>query len=534
MPRALRPLPALLTALALLAFAGYFAVYLVYTGALLNFPFDYDQGEGFELYDTILMSQGQWPYRDNAVYPFYASNYPPLYHVLILPLVPFTGATYFAGRLVAFWGTLLTGAAIAGIVRRELKPRQPAPAPASPARALPLGQGQALPLLAAGAWYASNYVYHIGPLLRQHMLMVMFETLAVAFVARSVGASGSRPGPRGGRALVAALACVLAAGYTKQLAVGTAAAVLAFIFLRGPRRGLVAGALTALVAGAIFLALDLATGHQWYVNIIAANINEFRPEQARALYEQWFRLHGFLIVPALGLLLYELYWDRLSAYSVWLAAAIGIAALSGKWGAGESYFVTAVTATCVCGTLALGRAWNWAAARGARLAWVAGVLVPLLFLGYAASVVHYPTEPVIFRVTAATLGLPADAPYFDSVGYTQIGRPPDQADIDGGRTIAAYVRDLPGPALSEDAGFSLYAGKPVVGNPTQLLNLWKNGLLDSSALVDMIRRQEFGVVVFRAQFYPGPVLDAIYTFYEPKYAIHMNGFEYTLMTRRQP
>jgi hypothetical protein len=272
MPRVLRPLPALLTTLALLAFVGYFAVYLVYARALLNFPFDYDQGEGFEpRHDPD--EPGQWPYRDNAVY----RSTPRTTRRSITLILPScrSPAPRTAGRLVAFWGTLFTGAAIAGIVRRELKPRAAGRGFARSACPCPLATtGPAAP--AAGAWYASNYVYHIGPLLRQHMLMVMFETLAIAFVARSTA-------PRGQRALVAALACVLAAGYTKQLAVGTGAAVLAYVFLRGPRRGLIAGVLAALVAGAIFLALDVATGHQWYVNIIAANINEFRPEQARAL-----------------------------------------------------------------------------------------------------------------------------------------------------------------------------------------------------------------------------------------------------------
>ena len=42
----------------------------------MRFPFDYDQGEGFELVDTIMLSEGQWPYRNAEVYPFYASNYP--------------------------------------------------------------------------------------------------------------------------------------------------------------------------------------------------------------------------------------------------------------------------------------------------------------------------------------------------------------------------------------------------------------------------------------------------------------------------
>ncbi|MCS7061854.1 MAG: hypothetical protein RMN25_11920, partial [Anaerolineae bacterium] len=31
----------------LLVFVGYFVIYVVYARALLTFPFDYDQGEGF-------------------------------------------------------------------------------------------------------------------------------------------------------------------------------------------------------------------------------------------------------------------------------------------------------------------------------------------------------------------------------------------------------------------------------------------------------------------------------------------------------
>ena len=60
-----------------------------YAGALLRFPFDYDQGEGFELYDTVLHARGEWPYADSQVFPYYTSIYPPLFHLLTAPLVPF-------------------------------------------------------------------------------------------------------------------------------------------------------------------------------------------------------------------------------------------------------------------------------------------------------------------------------------------------------------------------------------------------------------------------------------------------------------
>lgn len=77
--------------------------------------------------------------------------------------------------------------------------------------------------------------------------------------------------------------------------------------------------------------------------------------------------------------------------------------------------------------------------------------------------------------------------------------------------------------------FSLLIGEPVVTNPTQLLNLHKNGLLDTSDMVRRIEAQEFGVVIFRAQFYPAPVLEAIGRNYEPVDHICMNGFYYHIL-----
>ena len=58
---------------------------MAYAANLMRFPFDYDQGEGFELVDTVMFSQGQFPYQDTEVYPFYSSNYPPLFHIIAAP-----------------------------------------------------------------------------------------------------------------------------------------------------------------------------------------------------------------------------------------------------------------------------------------------------------------------------------------------------------------------------------------------------------------------------------------------------------------
>jgi hypothetical protein len=73
----------------------------------------------------------------------------------------------------------------------------------------------------------------------------------------------------------------------------------------------------------------------------------------------------------------------------------------------------------------------------------------------------------------------------------------------------------------------------VVTNPTQLLNLWNNHALDPTELIASIDRQDYGLVVLRAQFYPPPVLQAIGARYEPIDDIMMNGFQYRVLAPRK-
>lgn len=503
--------PALLGFLALLVFIGYLAVYLIYAVELFRWPYDYDQGEGFELYDAILYKQGEWPYRDNDIFPFYASNYPPLFHLLIVPLLALFGPRLVAGRLVSFVATLVTAGVITAIVRRETR-------------------GRILPALAGLAYLSSNTVYQIGPLCRLHPTMVMFETLAVAAIA------GFQHPRYGRRNLLLGLFFLLCAGYTKQLAVFSVAAGLGFVFLRDVRKGLLCGLGLVMVAMGLFLFIDRATGGQWTLNIIHANVNEFDYRQTMVWLGQWFRLHPVLILLSGGLLIYELFWDRLSVYAIWFLFAVGMGLLSGKWGAGPAYFMTSIAAACVMAGRALARlerarsdgAWQHTAVRS---------LVPALFLLQAGFTLHLPTEGPLFGPLARGLGV-ADQPvqgdcvtfaYYDSGGYTQLGHLLTAEDDRAGERILAYVRASDGPPLSEEAAFSLLAGRPVVTNPTQLLNLYKNGLLDGSEIIRRIEAEEFGVVVFRAQFYPQPVLQAVGQHYRPVEHVCMNGFYYHIL-----
>ncbi len=519
----------ILLGLVVAALLLYLAVYVYYAVNVIVFPFDYDQGEGFELVDTIMFSQFRWPYQDTETFPFYSSNYPPLFHVIAVPFVWLFGPAYWYGRLLGFLGTLITAAAIGYAVYRAERYR-------------------AIAVVSGLAYLASNYIYHVGPLFRQHLFMVMLEVLAVVVLAQ-VNDISDRSRRR--RVLLAGMALLLAAGYTKQLAIATVGAVFLWLFITNPRRSLVWGAMFAAAAGAIFLLIDTMTGGQWWLNIITANVNPFVDGQFEGLFRQWFGLHGVLIVLAGLMVLYELYFDRISLYSIWFGAATINTLLAGKWGAGDSYFATAIAAVAILSGIFAARmlrgTWrfpenyltrwlspvgSWLTARRVAVVAVAGIVVPALYLLYAAAVFHWPTEGPVFREVSRALGIAPNTGFalYDSAGWTPgyavIGQIPTTEDIDNGWRLVDIVAEGESPAISEDAAFSIHAGKQVIANPTQLRNLYNNGLYDPTEMITMIEDQAFHALVLRALFYPDPVLYAMGQAYAEEESIPMNGFYY--------
>ena len=505
------------------ALVAQFAVYVDYAAALFRFPYDYDQGEGFELYDTVLHAQGEWPYRDSQQYPFYTSIYPPLFHLMTVPLVWAFGPHLWTGRLVGFIASIVGAVAIAWGVDRATGHRS-------------------IAVFSGLTWLSSNYTFHIGPLFRQHLTMVTFEAIAIVALAQldlseqpyTLRTWLRRP------AFWVGLGALLAAGYTKQLALATVLAGLTFLFVRGPRRALLAGAGLAAVAGGLFVLINVLTAGQWYISLIRANINAFDLGQALSFYRQWTGLHLFIAAVAAGRLVYEVYFSRISAYGMWFAAALANGILSGKFGAGESYFVTTTAAACVLSGVALGRLWRFGAERWLKPApgrhpgrfLALALAIPLLYLAQVRLNLHLPTHGPVYEPIARTLGIWNESGYYDSQGYTQLGPRPTAADVAAGDAITALARSAPGPVFSEEAAFMFRAGKPVVTNPFPQLVMYQAGLFDPSAEIAMINDQAFGLVILRAQFYPPPVLQALGANYQPLTEIRMNGFLYRILEPR--
>jgi len=541
-----RPILTILHALMLIALAWllfHFVVYVVYANNLIQFPFDYDQGEGFELHDVMLLSQFKSPYADIETFPFYGSIYPPMYHVFLVPFAWLFGAEYWYGRLFSFLTTLITAITISWIVYRETFRAKPS-ADKTLTRMIAIASGL--------AFLSSNIVYHIGPLFRQHISMFMFETLAVAVFAH---VNEIESAPRRRRMLLLGFGLMIFGGYTKQLAAFTAIAILLFLFIRNPRRAMIWGFGFAVVGAGIFALLNITTDGHWWTQTITANVKDFLTDQAIGLARLFAHLHLALLIPALLQLVYEVYFDRISVYGIWFVCTLVLSALAaGTWGAGDSYYATAVAAMCVLSGMFIGKTVNrgWQFRKNylrrvlidpfkkfaPSITLILIVISPVFYILYARATLHMPTTGAGFEQIADIFGIEpnADNGFYDSAGrlvgaYADIGHLTTAQDIANGNLIVERINQMPSDTLllSEEAAFSFATNREVITNPVVLYILDQVGHYDSSQLVKMLEEQAFGLIVLRARFYPPPVNIAIDTYYEMVEVIPMNGFDYQLL-----
>jgi hypothetical protein len=405
-----------------------------------------------------LLAQGRPIYTDNETYPYFSSNYPPVYSLAVALATRIWGPLLLAGRTVSLIATLGL-AVLIFLVARE--------------RSNVLGG-----LTAAGVFWLSDYVFHFTPLARVNALTGFLALAGLLCIGRA------------GRVWVAAgAALLLAALYTKPTAVDAVIAALFKLWLENRRVCLMVG--TGLAAATLLLGalLELSTARAFSLNVLLGNVNPFLPEQLRDYFANFALLHA----APLGLATYSIAQSararRIDGVQLFFLAGLAVALGVGKWGAGESYFLSAIVGSCILAGQVAGRLFE----RGRAPA----LTVPVLFLAQSMISAH---DPISTRLPGlADRGLQSAA----------LASVPTYGDLERGHAIVTRLRAQPGPGLAEDPAFELGAGKEVVGNATHLRNLYQAGLWRPDNLVADVVARRYHTVVLDAELYPEPVLAAI-------------------------
>jgi hypothetical protein len=470
---------ALLWAAALGLLFFYLLVYVAHTTNLARYPYDLDQGEGYDVNSGWLLTQGRPIYTSAATFPYYSSNYPPVFSAILSFVVGQTGPTLAAGRLLSAAAALLTAMLIGGVVRWQT--------------------GNSLAALTAGLLFVGSvYVFHTTPLARVNALALLFALAGVACCLA-----------RGWHAVTGAVVFFLLALYTKQTTIDAVGAGLLALALRDLRVGVAAGAIIGFVGVSGVLLLDAVHSGAFWLNVVVGNVNPFDTTQAIDYYLNFLQLHlvmvalaGWEVVRSLR----ERRWRGLGPVELYWLFSLGLAVSVGKWGAGESYFLAPIAASALLAGQALARLQSKANVRAGIMAATGGLL---LLQGVLSA--HGP----LYRL----------GPIFADRGAqaSVLSRWPGEQEIAAAAELVALLQEAEGPVLLEDPSYGLVAGKEVVGNATHLRNLYQAGAWPPDHLVHDLEQRRFSWVVLNAELYPEPVLAAIGRYYYLYETYEING-----------
>ena len=351
---------------------------------------------------------------------------------MMIPLFPLVGKTLLAGRLISFAATLVIGATVGAVVWRKTRMAGVA-------------------ALCGLMVFASNYIYHIGPLARLHLIMVMFELLAIVFIAESDDAR------HGTRNLVMGLILLTAAGWTKQLALATVLAAFLYLLIRNPKR--------AFISGAIFRGgqCRAVPGRQRRHAAASGTSTSSRPTSTPMILPR----PGSCTGSGSACTGSSFCWRRrLSCTS--RSSGDGRPIRSGSW---SPCWTRRWPASGARANRTLRRRW-WrrVCARDlqisnlksqiaklaprstlARSTGVGRIASRFLFLFQARAVLHMPTDGRIFGTLAQIVGVGRRASvyknysYYDSAGYTQLGHIPADYDHAAAPRIQDYVNRVARP-----------------------------------------------------------------------------------------
>jgi hypothetical protein len=474
------------------------------TAAWLDYPYPRSGSEGLILYETLLVRQGSHPYVPITPEQFISGPYPPVYYWLaawVLPAhlpgfsEPYHVESFFRpGRVISLLAALVAAGLVVLLVVFDGgydRMRMGRRAVWLAAMGGVMGGGLMLTLPQVMVW-ASRF--------RGDMLMVALTAAGLTCIAFA------RPNPR----LFSAqsLALMLGAGFfslaffTKQTALAGPIAAAAFLLLRDRKLGLRWCVLMGVMVVVPFVALDLLTGHWFYLKMVEYHSLPLRVLTLTRLVQMAFWEDQWpLILIAAGYMLYRIGRLMGAGRTPWLAMVSkgpDRPALAGRAGHTSlliPLFALASFATLPTGAV-VGADHNHLLMSGLAISACVGALFARL-LWKAGSGRSGPVHLAVAAVAASLVvvyNLVTSAPSSWYDADLLVPHPLVQEQM---RLIVHNVRQHPATTFfSDDPGIIALAGKrtpyddPFTMTALALQNRW-----DESAFRRMLRNGDFGLLV---------------------------------------
>ncbi|KPL91294.1 glycosyltransferase family protein [Herpetosiphon geysericola] len=437
--------------LVILTLRGFYHIY-----AVISFPYDITNGEGFVLRDAALLLQGSQIYQPIEQSPFLVSNYPPLFAWLASKIMLLTGPTFIAPRLLSALAFIATSGLIFYLLHKK-------------------NVALSYCIFAELLFFNSIYVYYWSAWSRVDGLAVCFSLLAIVAIEIKLNLRA---------VLLAALAC-FAAVATKQSALAAVAAIGLYLLIHDRKLLIIFLSAWASLLIPSILWLNSSSNGEFLRHIITYNQLEWYPRVFLGQAKNFVATH-FIFVLAYAWFAIK-YFKREQLLLIYATIALVTTISTGRDGASTNYFIESIAITAIIvGFISkdlLEQPHNYRL----RYAWASLILLQLGFFAFPN------IKPVSwFNKTTPDFGLN-----------------PSLADREACDQLNAHIQVAKGPILVENPGFAVINHKDVIGNAA-VLKFFRHKGWDAPVdnFIQTIDAKAYDLIIFQGEAYDLDVLQA--------------------------
>lgn len=403
----------------------------------IKYPQPLDYGEGPILNQVRYLLQGRNYYKDINSPPYIIGNYPPVFNLLSLLLVPIFGVSFATGRTIAFLAVIATAYVIYRIVFH-------------------FTSNKLVSFLSALFYLAIDYVYVWGIFMRIDTLSIFFNMLGIYWVIKYENDY---------KRLRWCILFFLLALYTRQsMIAGTAGAYL-YLLIKDRKTAIRLISYTALYGILAFLFLTAITKGQFYLHVVKYNNNIFTLRQLLFfMSKELFTYTTFIIVSLIASIIWL--WHREKRIiSLYFISAFLVQLTVGKVGSMLNYLIEPVGIMGIIVGIIIGETLK----KKDQLAFVGLAFLVLLQL-------------LNYRYGPNTL----------SWGW----RPsPPLVALDN------YVEESKGLILAENLGILPAHNRDIYFDPFIFTQLYYQGLWDQEKIIKDIREKKFDLIMLEFSLY---------------------------------
>jgi 4-amino-4-deoxy-L-arabinose transferase-like glycosyltransferase len=422
-------------------------VTLTYQAVSIRHRFMADYAEAPLVDHALRLAEGENIYRPAISTPPYTiSNYPPLFVVVLTPLVKLFGPAFWQGRLISTLCAWLAAFFLAKIIYQHT--------------------GDLLAAWVTGmVFLASPYVVQWSSLVRVDFLAMALSVAALYYLTQW---------PQSWKCFVLGVVLLTAAIFTRQsYALAAPTAALFWLLHRDLRRALLLAGVVGGLSFVLFLGLNLVTHGGFYYNIVTANINDFGIQR---LIDELKKLSDTtLVLLLLGAAFIFLTPRRSGTWPLVVPYLVGagLASLTiGKIGSNTNYFLE----LCAALSLSAGALIAWS--RTGQKTFIVRVII-LLCLVYQTQVFLRTT--LVDKVGSLRYWLNM---YSDQIALNDI------------------VANTDGPILADDGmGMIVLSERHLILQPFEVTQLAWAGKWDQTPLIESIERKEYPLILIH--YYKG-------------------------------